>query len=387
MNPFVHYRTRLDSYRLAARRGWSDERFVALVRGLDESVASVQGHGFQCTPFDAHPDLASAFGLDRDRLWIKDDTGNVGGSHKARHLFGVLVHLAVAGDTKGELAIASCGNAALAAAVMARAVGRSLSVYIPAWADAAIVSHLETLGARIVVCDRQAGEHGDPTYLRFTQAVAEGAVPFSCQATTTPTTLDGGRTLGWELADQMAERGIEGTVRLYVQVGGGALASAAWAGLREGIERLALGIRPVMHPVQTTACAPLARAWSLLERESPDADERMALARSEPARFMWAWDNVGASAASGILDDVTYDWLHIAKAMSESGGRPVTVTEEQVLRAHRLVHAHSAIDADATGTSGLGGVLQDTGRGRLGRDDHVVALVTGVTRRSPGEEG
>ncbi len=41
-------------------------------------------------------DLSDALGFDGDGgVWVKDETGNVSGSHKGRHLMGVLIHLAV----------------------------------------------------------------------------------------------------------------------------------------------------------------------------------------------------------------------------------------------------------------------------------------------------
>jgi len=74
----------------------------------------------------------------RSSIWVKDETDNVAGSHKARHMFGLLVHLEVVrrlGMTERPLpplAIASCGNAALAAAVVAAAgAGDSWSSFRP----------------------------------------------------------------------------------------------------------------------------------------------------------------------------------------------------------------------------------------------------------------
>ena len=49
------------------------------------------------TPLSRQPGLAAAASLPTDLLWVKDETSNVGGSHKARHLFGVLLHMAVDG--------------------------------------------------------------------------------------------------------------------------------------------------------------------------------------------------------------------------------------------------------------------------------------------------
>ena len=56
----------------------------------------MDGHGFRATPFFRSPELSDALGFDRDGgVWVKDETGNVSGSHKGRHLMGVLIHLAV----------------------------------------------------------------------------------------------------------------------------------------------------------------------------------------------------------------------------------------------------------------------------------------------------
>ena len=373
-NPFIQYRDRLDSYAAARSAGWSDQDFVDLVESLDSAIAEVDGAGFRVTPTTNEQALATALAMRADRLWIKDDTGNVAGSHKARHLFGVVLHHAVA-SVQGELAIASCGNAALAAAVLAKAAERPIEVFIPTWADPVVAGKLERLDARITVCERRPGEDGDPTYLRFAEAVRRGSVPFSCQSTMTPTTLDGGRTIGWELADQLRDGGVGRTVRLFVQIGGGALASAAWMGLQSGGR-----FDAVLHPVQTEACAPLARAWDLLAGSGGDVTARLALAADQPERFMWPWEDVGTSAASGILDDLTYDWLTVIGPTLTSGGWPVTVTEDTILEAHRLARSHTTIRVDPTGSAGLAGVVNERARGTLAADADTVALFTGIER-------
>ena len=156
-NPFIAWRSLLHAYHLASTQGMSDRVFVELVRRLDDEVARVDGHGFARTPFKPSPSLADRLGTPAT-VWVKDETGNVAGSHKARHLFGLLVHLEVArllGLTEGPLrplAIASCGNAALAAGVVAAAGGRQLLVFVPTDADPVVLGRLEQLGAEITVC-------------------------------------------------------------------------------------------------------------------------------------------------------------------------------------------------------------------------------------------
>ncbi|HSJ27267.1 MAG TPA: PLP-dependent lyase/thiolase [Acidimicrobiia bacterium] len=391
VNPFLRYRARLDSYSVARSAGWSDADFVALVERLDDSVAGVEGHGFVVTPCEDQEGLAQALDLAAP-VFVKDDTRNVSGSHKARHLFGVMLHLAVAEQRTGELAIASCGNAAVAAATVARAMEMPLRVFIPTWADPAVVRILTELGAAIEVAERRAGEQGDPTYLRFQEAVGAGAIPFSVQGTSTPTAIDGGRTIGWELADQLD--GTRGRVRLFVQVGGGALASAAWRGLDDGRPRPG-----TLHAVQTEACAPLARAWRHLtddlaqvldvrEEEAPGRGAALARRGGEARRlmvehgqrYMWPWEPVGESVATGILDDVTYDWKTVLEPIVESGGWPIVVTEQQVVEANRLGRLHTGIDVDSTGTAGLAGLLDDATASSVSESDVVVLLFTGRRR-------
>ena len=203
-NPFVAFRTLLWSHHAALAAGWSDDRFVDLVRRLDDAVADVDGHGFATTPYRHLTALGDAIGQ-TGGIWAKDETGNVSGSHKARHLFGLALHLAVDEvPSTTPLAIASCGNAALGAAVIAGAVGRPLVVHVPTWADDAVLDRLADLGADVRVCRRRDGEAGDPCILRFREMVADGAVPFGCQGTYNLLTLDGGRTLGFELAAEWA---------------------------------------------------------------------------------------------------------------------------------------------------------------------------------------
>ena len=169
-NPFLRYRALMHSWHVARARGLSDAGYRDLVASLDASVAAVDGHGFRATPFFRSPELSEALAFSAaGGVWVKDETGNVSGSHKGRHLMGVLIHLAVmerCGLTdparRRDLAIASCGNAALAAAVVARAGGWGLTVFVPPEADPRVVRRLNDLAANVVTCPREPGIPGDP---------------------------------------------------------------------------------------------------------------------------------------------------------------------------------------------------------------------------------
>ena len=383
-NPFIRYRTLLHAYHVAMRGGMSDEAFCALVKELDEKVAVLDGHGFSATPFQRSPELSTALAFsDIGGVWVKDETGNVSGSHKARHLFGVLVYLEVAErlgftdqEHRPELAIASCGNAALAAGVIAAAGGRALRVFVPANADPVVLDRLEQLGAQIAVCDRD-GSSGDPTYRRLLRAIDEGAVPFTCQGNLNGLAIEGGETLAWELVSSG-----EAVDRVVVQVGGGALASACIHAFGEGVALGALAAMPRIDTVQTEGAWPLKRALDAVGKRG-DAEHALRFASHHRSAFMWPWEDEPRSIAHGILDDETYDWLAVCEAMLATGGKALVVSEESLERANALARETTGIDVDHTGSAGLAGLVALRAMGHVADDERVAVLFTGVVRTAP----
>ena len=97
---------------------------------------------------------------------------------------------------------------------------------------------------------------------------------------------------------------------------------------------------------------------------------------------MWPWETEPASVAHGILDDETYDWLAVVRAMLVTGGRAVVVDEPALLEANALACAATGIDADETGTAGVAGLLALARGGALRPDESVAVVLSGV-RRAP----
>ena len=326
-NPFVRYRQTFHAWHVARASGWSDERYVGVVHRLDRAIAAVDGHGFQITPFERADLLSDAIGCaPRGGVWIKDETRAVGGSHKARHLMGVMLELLVAEDLDASLehrplAIASCGNAALAAAIVAHAAGRRLDVYVPTDADPVILRRLERLHARVERVERKPGEPGDPTVARMHQAMAAGAWPLR---------------------------------RAYERI----------------VADLARQSGPVVGPLDVGA---------------PEVRAVLDHAARHRSAYMWPWESVPRSVAHGILDDETYDWLAVTEAMLRTGGHPVVVEEGDLVAANDLARRTTGIDVDATGSAGLAGLLHLQYLGAIARDERVAVLFTGA-RRDPSTD-
>ena len=377
-NPFVRYRESLYAWHAARARGIGDSAFVDRVRRLDESIAAVDGRGFRVTPFGRQPALGERTGVE---LWVKDETGNVAGSHKARHLMGILLYLEVVEQGhRPPLAIASCGNAALAAAVLARAASRALQVFVPPDAEPTVLERLHALGATVVVCPRAPGERGDPCVHRFHEALAAGALPFCCQGNENGLAIDGGQTLVYE----MLASGAPPLDHLVVQVGGGALASACMQAYARAIAAGLLEHAPRVHTVQTQGAAPLRRAWGLVQQRRCSAaagtEDALRDAATHRSAFMWPWETVPHSVATGILDDETYDWLAVLRGMTATGGSPVVVDEATLLQANQWAQETTGIAVSHTGSAGLAGLLQLRRDGVIGAGARAGVLFSGVQR-------
>jgi threonine synthase len=432
-NPFLRFRHLLHSWHalqaglkpcsatdLAAQDfspALAGEAYIRLVERVDASVQQIAGVGFRETPWGRSDALSRALGLDEaGGVWVKDETINVSGSHKARHLMGVALYLEVLDRVRGSgpphaspLAIASCGNAALAAAIVARAIERELLVFVPDHASPGVVATLEQLGATVHRCTRIEGVAGDPSYHAFRRALAEGALPFSCQGNQNGLVIEGGSTLGYEIIEAAGERQPD---RLFVQVGGGALASACvqaftdYAGLGRPVAL------PRIHAVQTRGGYPLKRAYDLVvdhlfarlaefspsirtqfatdddrarylaTAAAPDFfDQTFADVRQRRSAFMWAWETEPQSVAGGILDDETYDWAVVVEAMVRSGGFPIVADEATLDEANRLARETTGIDVDHTGSAGLAGLLAlSRSMNRPRPVERVTVLFTGGRR-------
>jgi threonine dehydratase len=373
-NPYLAFRKYLAVDSFGAAIGLSEDDRIRIITEANAAVAAVAGRGFLRTPLYRSVELSDALGFTaKGGVWIKDETHNVAGSHKARHLFTELLHLLFAetagvapwtSSTRPPLAIASCGNAAIAASTLAAAVQWPIYVHVPPAATSEVLVALASLDADVRVCPRLPDDAaGDPCVLRFREAVAVGAIAFGVQGTENAWCLDGGRTIGWEMTEDLGHL----MDRIFIQVGGGAFAACVGASLRSA------GVHPKLHAVQTEGCAPLARAW---EKALATGGARNAGPRWNEC--MWPWETTPVSIADGILDDETYDWIGVLDAMADTGGAPVVVSEQHVQQAYDWVHSLTSVNVSATGVAGLAGLMAM--RSDIANDERVVVVMSGVER-------
>ena len=309
-NPFIRYRRLTHAWSTAMAMGMTDHDYVALVRRLEPQ--------FRVTPLER-----------RDNVWIKDESSNIAGSHKGRHLMGLVIWIEVMKLSEVWLAIEGCGNAALAAATIARAAGRNLDVFVPADAPQDAIAQIEHLGAHVTRCSRRR-----PSVQLFREAVAGGAFPFTCHANENGLAIEGGQTIGWEIVSRLLSVG-ETIDRLFVPVDSGALATACIAAFDDA---RALGLIrrvPRIHAVQAKE-SPLARAWDKLKTSGASLD-------------------YAVHHRSEFAVNETCDWTPVIRGMIESDGFPIVVSEERLsileLKEQGAVRASESVGVISTGRS------------------------------------
>jgi threonine synthase len=423
---------------LSAQRLLGHDRYRLVLERVEDHLRQLEGRDFRVTPLTEEPALASALGR-TGRLWVKNETADVSGSHKGRHLMGTLLYLEALRELKGEtakkiLAIYSCGNAALGAAAVARAGGYELHAFVPEDVDPTVAAMLAERGALVEKIPREGTGEGDPCYLAFQRALNQnGWLPFACAGNDNWSNIEGGATLGWEMLMQLSDRS-ERIDSLVIQVGGGALARSIAQALEEALQLGFIDALPRIHVCQPEGGFPFVRAYLLalaeiarckgysfdlsydrsadpltqlqktaafLRARSAQIQEAAAFVKrsfdtpvvqsvlnkmaGSASHFMWPWDGaVPHSLAHGILDDVTYDWYFLLCAVLRSGGRAEILSEGTIRDAYAKAHLHTGIPVCPTGASGLAGLIQLQASGAITPGESVGLFFTGFDRSRAG---
>ena len=352
LNPFIKFKDFFYSHALAKKLNLN---YNELVKRIDP--------GFSKTP------------LIRDQnLFIKNETCNIGGSHKARHLMGTAIYLEIIGGKKSNLAIYSCGNAAIGASFVAKAAKKPLSVFVPPDLSETVYEILLDNGAQINTCPRIAGEVGDPCYNRFQEALENGALAFSCSGIDNWSNIEGGETLCFELMTELMQNNLE-LDALVIQVGGGALASSSVQAFQEFYKAKLISKMPRIYAVQTQGAYPLVRAVEKIRNKLD-----LKTLNQNMTKYMWPWETEPKSVAHGILDDITYDWYKIVEGIFSTHGDAITVSEDELNEANKIAKEKYHIPVDHTGSAGYAGLLNLLENGEISKDEKVAVLFTGLLR-------
>ncbi|HEY8340946.1 MAG TPA: threonine synthase [Egibacteraceae bacterium] len=339
---------------LARRRGrlW---RWTELLPLRDPRHVVTLGEGG--TPLLPAPRLGAALGV--PRLALKAEGLNPTGSFKAR---GMAVAVSRAAELGARALVApSAGNAGGALAAYGAAAGLPVTVFMPVDVPAANRDEALLCGARVVLVDGLISDCG-----ALSRRVADATGAFDVSTLKEPYRVEGKKTMGFELAEDLGWRLPD--VVVY-PTGGGTGLVGMWKAWEELATLGWLGPqRPRLISVQAEGCAPLVRAFEAGAEEA------------EP------WTDAHTRASGLRVPSAIGDRLILA-ALRASGGLAVAVSEDAIDDAQRLAGRHGAGYVSPETAAALAAVADLAARGDIGADEEVVVFDTGIGHKYPAPAG
>ena len=282
-------------------------------------------------------------------LWVKDESQNPTQSFKAR---GMSVAVSMAKYLgANRLAVPSAGNAGGALAAYSARAGLEAHIFMPKDTPHANVIECRELGAHVTLIDGLITDCGAEISRRKND---EGW--FDVSTLKEPYRIEGKKTLGYELAEQLGWQLPD--VILY-PTGGGTGLIGMWKAFDE-MEALGwIGKkRPRMFSIQAGGCAPIVRAF-----------DSGALVATE-------FPNARTSAAGLRVPRAIGDFL-ILKILRQSEGGAIAVDDEAMIRAIRTVGSAEGLFLCPEGAACFAALEPLLGKGKISAEEKIVIFNTG----------
>lgn len=281
--------------------------------------------------------------------YIKDEGLNVTASFKARGLAMAVSRAYELGAR--ELAIPSAGNAACAMSAYAAAAGLPAHVYMPKDVPSLFQVECRELGANVTLVDGLINDCG----VKVREGVAAHGW-FDVSTLKEPYRVEGKKTMGYELAEQM---NWELPDVIIYPTGGGTGMVGMWKAFDE-MEKMGLieSKRPRMVTVQSSGCAPIVRAFA------------------QGVEHAELWQGA-KTVADGLRVPIAIGDFLILRAIRQSGGTALTVTDEEMLRYARVMGAASGVFPAPEGAATLAAQVHLLEQGWIKPDERVVLFNTG----------
>jgi threonine synthase len=320
-------------------------RYAELLPVRDDRHRVTLGEGF--SPILSLAEIADAVGV---RVLVKDDGGLPTGSFKAR---GMAVAVSRATELGlSDLFVPSAGNAGVALAAYAARAGCRARVYLPERTPAAAVEAARSFGAEVIARPGTLREVGEAA-----RRDEQGRGSFDLSTMREPYRVEGKKTMGFEIFEQLRTEGLPDAV-VYPAGGGTGL-----VGMHKAFTELrALGLMektPRLYAVQPQGCAPLVRA---LRDLAPTASP---------------WANA-STIAPGLLVPAPFASERILEAVRASHGGGVTVSDREIVDAMRRLareHGLSVSPEAAAPYAALGHLVRE---GAIRPGETALLYVTGT---------
>ena len=291
---------------------------------------------------------AKAFSDDVD-LWIKDESLNPTQSFKARGM-SVAISMAKFLGAK-KLAVPSAGNAGGALAAYAARAGLAAHIFMPRDTPRANIIECREVGAHVTLIDGLITDCGAEIARRKEK---EGW--FDLSTLKEPYRIEGKKTLGYEIAEQLDWKLPD--VILY-PTGGGTGLIGMWKAFDE-MEKLGWidNKRPRMFSVQASGCAPIVRAF--------ESGEKFA------AEFLNAH-----TVASGLRVPKAIGDFLMLNILRESKGGAIAVDDDEMIRTVREVGSQEGLFVAPESAACFAALKKLRASGKIDIGQHVVIFNTG----------
>ena len=295
------------------------------------------------TPLIPLPRIASRLPKGGDIL-VKDEGRLPTGSFKAR---GLALAVSMAKELGvSHMAMPSNGNAGAAMAAYCARAGMRATVFVPDDTPAVNVREIAMQGADVYLVNGLIDDCG--------KLVAEGEKTvgwFNCSTLREPYRIEGKKTMGLELAEQL---GWDVPDVIFYPTGGGTGIIGMWKAFAE-LEAIGwLGKkRPRMVVVQASGCAPMVKAWEAGEEHAP------------------RWQDAHTFAAGIRVPQAVGDFL-ILRAVRESGGFATAVDDDAIMAGWREVAAEEGLLLCPEGAATYAAYKQALADGRVGAGERAV---------------
>jgi len=331
-------------------------RYARLLPIEDISLASPLRVG--STPLYHAERLGRAAGL--SQVYLKDEGLNPSASIKDRAGVVALIKARELGAT--VIAVASTGNAGSSMACLAASVGVPCVVFVPEKAPPAKIAQLLVFGAHVLAV---RGTYDDAFDL--CRHVSDEVGWFNRNTGFNPYTREGKKTCSYEILEQMDG---EAPDRVIVPTGDGNIISGIWKGFRD---LLALGYierAPKIDCVQAEGSAAIVNAVDrLVAVGGRGSGADWPALRIDPVRAHTVADSISVNAPR--------DGVAAVRAVVESGGRAVSVTDEELLSAVREMARLAGVFAEPAAAAPWAGAKKLAQQGALSSEERVVCLLTG----------
>ena len=326
---------------------WRYQELLPVER--DENIVSL---GETMSPLLACPRLGATLGL--ENLYLKDESQLPTGSFKSRGLAMAVSRAKELGVRR--LAIPTAGNAGGALAAYAARAGLEAYVFMPQ--DTPVVNRLEAAlyGARTFLVDGLITDCG-----AIVQAGKDRMGWFDCSTLKEPYRIEGKKTMGLELAEQMAWRLPDA---ILYPTGGGTGLIGMWKAFSE-LSRLGWledATRPRMYACQSEGCAPMVEAFQANTR----------FAKPFPG---------ARTLAPGLRVPKAVGDFMILDAVRASGGAARAAPEDRLVETMRRVSALEGVSLCPEAAACILVLEQLVSTGELRRDDRIVVFNTGAAQK------